>query len=112
MSNDILSQLHGEHVRGEHVAKGCAYFTESCPFCETFVREQRPEMEEAMKEKLVEHVTFHYRHLPAIQRDELVDRLAQFVVRNMMVQTFYVEEKLCYSELLNHPIVRELLGTR
>jgi hypothetical protein len=111
MSNDILSQLHAEHVKQGHLAKGCPNFTDTCPFCETFVREQRPEMEERIKELIVEHVSYHYRHIPAIKRDALVDRLAQFVVRNMMTSTFYVEEKLCYSELLNHPIVRELLGT-
>ena len=109
--NEPIQDMYNHHTKNEHMKVGCTQFADSCPFCETFVREQRPAVEERIKAKIIGIVKWHTEEANPITQDRIADRIAQFMARNMMDPKVYREEPVSFAELVRHPIVRMLLGT-
>ena len=105
---DFIQSLHDVHVKKEHMQQGCTLFTETCPFCETYVREQRPSLEEKLKDQIQDTIKWHVPETTSIVQDGIADRIAQLVVRTMYAQNAYREEPV--GDLSTHPIVLRLWG--
>jgi hypothetical protein len=103
MSNDMITKFFAEHS-ANHNAKG--QYTQSCPYCEIIVREQRPEIEERLVVRVLEFVKMLYSEVSEHKQIAIADRVTQLVARTMLRPDSYKEERLSLAELSTHPYVR------